>query len=189
MNNNELMSRRHFFQKAAKGMLPMLGAIVVGPSIVMSAMTSCDNCGACEAACQDNCENTCTGSCSGACLGGCSGSCSGGCEDGCTRSNANSGGCSDCSSSCSGSCSTGCSSTCTGSAQGTPNEQDYTIYVKDETGWPSLYLYMWGDKELNGGWPGRQISSSKVINGTTWKYIVYGSECKGLNPYCWYQVL
>ena len=95
MNKDELMSRRRFFKNAAKGLLPMLGAFVVAPSIVMGTMTSCDKCDGCEASCQDNCETTCTGSCSGACTG----SCSGGCQDGCTRSNANGGGCSDCASS------------------------------------------------------------------------------------------
>lgn len=71
MDNNELMNRRQFFKKAARGLLPMLGAVVMGPSIVMSTLTSCDNgCDGCEAACMEGCETTYTGSCTGGCSGG-----------------------------------------------------------------------------------------------------------------------
>lgn len=73
MNNDELMNRRRFFKKAAKGLLPMLGAIVVGPSAVMETLTSCSKggsgCDGCEAACMDNCQTTCSGSCVGAASG------------------------------------------------------------------------------------------------------------------------
>ena len=71
MDNDELMNRRQFFKKAAKGLLPMLGAVVMGPSIVMGTLTSCDNgCDGCEAACMEGCETTYTGSCTGGCSGG-----------------------------------------------------------------------------------------------------------------------
>ena len=68
--NQELQTRRDFFKKAAKGMLPMLGAIVVGPSIVMSTLTSC-GCDDCEAVCMDNCEASCTSECIGSCETSC----------------------------------------------------------------------------------------------------------------------
>lgn len=88
MKNDELMNRRRFFKKAAKGLLPMLGAFVIGLSIMMSAMTSCDKCDGCEASCQDNCETTCSGGCStgcsSTCKGECSTTCTGGCSTGCS---------------------------------------------------------------------------------------------------------
>ena len=42
--NEELQTRREFFKKAARKMLPMLGAVVVGPTIIASTLTSCDKC-------------------------------------------------------------------------------------------------------------------------------------------------
>ena len=73
MNNDELMNRRRFFKKAAKGLLPMLGAVVAGPSAVMETLTSCSKdgggCDGCEAACMDSCQTTCSGSCVGAASG------------------------------------------------------------------------------------------------------------------------
>lgn len=66
------MNRRRFFKKAAKGLLPMLGAIVVGPSVVIDTLTSCSKdagCDGCEAACMDDCQTTCSGSCVGAASG------------------------------------------------------------------------------------------------------------------------
>lgn len=85
MDSNELISRRRFFKKASKGMLPMLGAFVAGPTVIMSTLASCGDCDDCEAACMDNCQSSCSGSCSGGCANGSTG-----------------GGCSDCSSSCTG---------------------------------------------------------------------------------------
>lgn len=48
-----------------------------------------------------------------------------------------------------------------------PVENDpVTIYVQDLSGWEDLYLYMWGDKELCGGWPGVQPAEGTVRIGT-----------------------
>ena len=97
-----MMNRRRFFKKAAKGLLPMLGAFVAAPTI-LTTLTSCDKCDGCEAECRDNCEATCKGGCED----GCKGSCSDGCYGSCA--NTSGGGCSDCSSSCNNNCSSGCS--------------------------------------------------------------------------------
>ena len=43
-----------------------------------------------------------------------------------------------------------------------------TIYVQDLSGWEALYLYMWGDKELCGGWPGVTATGSKKIGTVTY---------------------
>ena len=134
------MSRRRFFKKAVKEILPMLGAFVAAPSFIMNTLTSCgDVCDGCEAACRDNCVDSCKGacyeSCSGSSTGGgcsdCSSSCSNSstsnictnCANDCTSSCNNT--CKDeckesCLESCKDSCNTSCSSSCEGSAIGKP---------------------------------------------------------------------
>lgn len=73
--NEELQSRREFFKKAAKGALPILGAIVfAGAPGILNAAESAPN-GCSRYGC-----GVCTSSCSGACKGGCYTTCSGGCK-------------------------------------------------------------------------------------------------------------
>lgn len=72
--NEELQSRRDFFKKAAKGVLPILGAVVLAnvPTI-MSASEKSMGCNygctavcstsACQGTCQGTCKFTCTGTC------------------------------------------------------------------------------------------------------------------------------
>lgn len=75
-SNEEILSRREFFKKAAKTALPIFGAIVAG-----SILSSCEpyegtvSCGDCTA--------TCEGGCSGDCDNGCSGDCWNACTDLC----------------------------------------------------------------------------------------------------------
>ena len=92
--NEELQSRREFFKKAAKGALPILGAIVLASAPLISkaeqSMSCNDGCTAacsrvcagcttsCHAAncyhsCHNTCQTTCTGNCYRTCSGGCSG--------------------------------------------------------------------------------------------------------------------
>lgn len=96
--NDELQSRRDFFKKAAKGVLPILGAVVLAniPSFVKATKpqktgceSSCyntcagrctDSCSGCGGVCQTGCMNTCKGYCSRTCTGTCSTSCSGSCS-------------------------------------------------------------------------------------------------------------
>ena len=40
----------------------------------------------------------------------------------------------------------------------TPSETHY-IFIEDKTGWDTIALYAWGDKEFFGGWPGVDLSS------------------------------
>lgn len=86
-NLKELQSRREFFKKAAKGALPILGAIVLtnAPSIVNSAESEYCTCsgsckGTCSGGCQATCYTECYNACKGTCKGSCQGSCSGGCD-------------------------------------------------------------------------------------------------------------
>lgn len=89
MNNEELQSRREFFKKAAKGALPILGAIALAaaPTIVKAAETpqycNYDCTSSCRGGCA-GCQGTCRGGCESLCGGNCSGSCSGSCAWGCT---------------------------------------------------------------------------------------------------------
>lgn len=83
MKKQELQSRRDFFKKAAKGVLPILGAVVLASSPLLSqaaekAPMGCDTCkGSCKGNCAYGCQGTCRGGCSTGCGGGCTGSCHG----------------------------------------------------------------------------------------------------------------
>ena len=52
-----------------------------------------------------------------------------------------------------------------------PNDP-VTIYIQDVSGWENLYLYMWGDKELCGGWPGVAVTESEKVGATVYKKVV-----------------
>lgn len=74
--NEELQSRREFFKKAAKGVLPLIGAIVLSniPQISNATITTSGDC-------QHGCTTGCTG-CLSSCARSCT-SCSNGCARGC----------------------------------------------------------------------------------------------------------
>ena len=94
--NNELQSRREFFKKAAKGALPILGAVILASSPIISkavenepmgCYNSCyKSClGTCKGTCVTRCALQCSG-CGSACQNGCAASCNGGCKYSCIRS-------------------------------------------------------------------------------------------------------
>lgn len=87
--NEELQSRREFFKKAAKGALPILGAVVLAgtPSIITAAEKVPMGCSrdGCSYTCSTSCYNNCVGSCKG--CTGCSNTCKGFCKGGCYTSN------------------------------------------------------------------------------------------------------
>ena len=58
-----------------------------------------------------------------------------------------------------------------------------TVYVQDLTLWDELNLYMWGDKELCGGWPGMQPAADAVkIGSVSYKvFTVEDAEGRGEN--------
>ena len=77
--NEELQSRREFFKKTAKGVLPILGAIALANvPYVMGAKEnpSMD----CRGGCYYTCSGSCSGGCDGGCRWGCETTCKGGCE-------------------------------------------------------------------------------------------------------------
>lgn len=159
--NDDYLSRRDFFKKATKKTLPFLGAIVLGPALSLTTLTSC-GCDGCEAACMDNCEEGCVGSCQSSCDGGCNGNatttpcsgCSGGCSDSCSgssTSNTCSSCADDCTSSCKETCSNTCSTTCEGSAEG-------KVEISDASGSVDGYEYV--DMGLSVKWARCNLGAS-----------------------------
>ena len=58
-------------------------------------------------------------------------------------------------------------------AQGDFTPHTATIHVRDELGWSRMNFYIWDsddNTQLNGGWPGKQITATKEVNGHTWYY-------------------
>ncbi len=63
----------------------------------------------------------------------------------------------------------------------TVKHDGYSVFVYDETGWDALTLYMWGDtNNLNGDWPGMEVTGEQTINGITYKYFDMGEANTGL---------
>lgn len=96
--NEELQSRREFFKKAAKGALPILGAIALSsmPLLTKAAEEPMGCNYYCSGGCSGGCSRSCSSSCQGSCRGGCSGACSYSCQNTCKGS---------CQGRCSGYCS------------------------------------------------------------------------------------
>ena len=86
--NEELQSRREFFKKAAKGALPILGAIILASNPVLAnagetAMGCKYGCSTgCYTACSVSCKSVCDGTCKNACYG-CKYTCEGTCKNSC----------------------------------------------------------------------------------------------------------
>ena len=83
MKNEELQSRREFFKKAAKGALPILGAILLaGTPTIASAMEGeyCPCKGTCVGSCTGGCGTSCKGTCDTTCKGTCRFTCDSTCK-------------------------------------------------------------------------------------------------------------
>lgn len=99
--NEEIQSRREFFKKAAKGALPILGAIALANLPLLSEASETEVGWGCSYGCSGGCKSGCGQSCSFSCSGGCKGGCGGACSYGCQNT---------CKGTCQGRCSGGCSS-------------------------------------------------------------------------------
>ncbi|MBQ9253655.1 MAG: Cys-Xaa-Xaa-Xaa repeat radical SAM target protein [Bacteroidales bacterium] len=92
IRNEELQTRREFFKKAAKGVLPVLGAIaLMNMPLLTQAKESEKTPMGCQFGCTGKCSGGCIGSCYGNCSGDCLGSCYGGCDGNCKGSCSGSG--------------------------------------------------------------------------------------------------
>lgn len=91
---NEIQSRRDFFKKSVKSILPFIAvaAMITNPVIAKAAETAMG----CSSY---TCSGSCSGSCSHTCMSTCSGTCDGSCKITCSTT---------CSGTCSGSCKTTC---------------------------------------------------------------------------------
>lgn len=108
--NEELQSRREFFKKAAKGALPILGAIALAnaPVIAKAAEETPMGCEwGCSGSCRYSCENTCRSTCENTCNALCDNSCKGYCRDSCQTG---------CQNTCKGYCQYSCRSSCANSS-------------------------------------------------------------------------
>ena len=143
--NEELQTRREFFKKTAKSVLPIMGVVAFGPAYLTSCGGDGENgvisdggdsdggCSACTGLCTISCGNackanawwepaSCPGTCKNACFDKCNTSCIGSNKSpGSGGSSGGSSGCSSCSSSCTstckGNCYTGCNRLCTTSCR------------------------------------------------------------------------
>lgn len=81
----ELLHRREFFKKAAKGTLPIIAAIVAPPLLV-----GCDKnedftgCADCSGTCASDCSSSCIGQSSSSTCSNCANNCMGGCDTTCS---------------------------------------------------------------------------------------------------------
>lgn len=66
----------------------------------------------------------------------------------------------------------------TGNTPKLPEAAHY-IYVDDQSGWAITALYVYGDSELYGGWPGYYLNYTTVIDGTVYKVIPLDIEADG----------
>ena len=71
--NEELQTRREFFKQAAKGVLPILGVVAFGPTLLTSCGYDDDDD---DYGCSD-CVNSCSGTCFTGCGSGCQTDCQG----------------------------------------------------------------------------------------------------------------
>ena len=82
----ELLHRREFFKKAAKGTLPIIAAIVAPPLLV-----GCDKnedftgCADCSGTCASDCSSSCIGQSSSSTCSNCANNCMGGCDTTCSN--------------------------------------------------------------------------------------------------------
>lgn len=87
-DSGELLHRREFFKKAAKGTLPIVAAIVV-PSIFTSCGGGDDDditgCMDCSGTCASDCSSSCVGQSSSSTCSNCANNCTGGCDTSCSN--------------------------------------------------------------------------------------------------------
>lgn len=89
MKKEELQSRRDFFKKAAKGVLPILSAVLLAnvPNVLKAEETPMGCTGTCYTTCRNACQGcryTCENNCKNSCLG-CRYTCDHTCKNGCER--------------------------------------------------------------------------------------------------------
>ena len=57
-----------------------------------------------------------------------------------------------------------------------PAAETFRLFVDNQTGWENSAMYVWGDTELFGGWPGAAASSTQEIDGVTYQVWEIGKD-------------
>ncbi len=83
IDNKELHSRREFFKKAGKVVLPFIAGMVL--SFTPQIMKASTNPMGCELGCYGGCKSGCEGKCKYSCSGGCNDNCAVSCDKTCKR--------------------------------------------------------------------------------------------------------
>ncbi len=107
--NKELQTRREFFKSAAKGALPILGMVVLGPTLLASCQRDDE---------EENSKGSGGSTCGSSCKGKCKGTCTGHCMSTCKGLAISSPSYSMCKGTCKGECYSACRGTCMGSSKG-----------------------------------------------------------------------
>lgn len=63
---------------------------------------------------------------------------------------------------------------------GTPTT--YKLYIDNQTGWASTALYVWGDTELFGTWPGAQPARTETVGGVAYQVWDIGANGATYHP-------
>ena len=111
--NEEILSRRGFFKKATKGVLPIMGVMALGSNLVSCNIFEPDNPDEGGGSDGSGGSSGCGGSCKNYCGGDCTASCQSECKGLSQWKNIQS-----CGGSCSGFCNTGCKGTCMSTCKG-----------------------------------------------------------------------
>ncbi len=65
---------------------------------------------------------------------------------------------------------------------GTGTTAGYKLYIDNQTGWASTALYVWGDQELFGTWPGAQPAKTETVGGITYQVWEIGDDNATYHP-------
>lgn len=63
-----------------------------------------------------------------------------------------------------------------------PAAETFRLFVDNQTGWENSAMYVWGDTELFGGWPGAAASSTQEIDGVTYQVWEIGKDGATYHP-------
>lgn len=63
-----------------------------------------------------------------------------------------------------------------------PSGDTYKIYIDNQTGWADVALYVWGDGELLGKWPGATPMGTETVNGVTYQTWEIGNDGATYHP-------
>ncbi len=69
-----------------------------------------------------------------------------------------------------------------GDDSGNTPPSTYKLYIDNQTGWAASALYVWGDAELFGTWPGAQPKTTETVGGVTYQVWEIGNDNATYHP-------